>query len=253
MGYEIILKYHEKLESGYDKENEKTTKKRVGKAEDDVAPEKLAGVIMAQLARRDIWVVDVEVYEFAKRKVAFKETKGGLVIGNKKYNLDQCGQLGVEETPEAVHQEQPQSQQFHQHIPPKPQHEIASYKPSIHGGASPQGATNVADLQLLKKRPMRYEIFQPDPAFVDMTKARAMAFTVGDKYPIYAERAAGPNMMMGMLYTTIDNQGRKQMVGDKHFVPVSSLIGGDQFNERRDVELQYGDTGGFDMPMPNLR
>ena len=43
---------------------------------------------MSQLARRDIWVVDVDILEFKRQKINFRETKGGIVIKNKKFSLD---------------------------------------------------------------------------------------------------------------------------------------------------------------------
>ena len=46
-----------------------------------------------------------------------------------------------------------------------------------------RGATNVnvADLQLLKKRPLRYEVYQPNTELVDIQKARTLPFTIGEK------------------------------------------------------------------------
>jgi hypothetical protein len=255
MGFEVVYSYHDRLDDGgYDKENTKNMKKKVGKAEEEIPYDKLAGTIMAQLARRDIWVVDVEVFEFSKKKVSFKECKGGLVIGNKKYSLDACGSLGIQEVADVP--------------PPQPvphvqttQQELAAFKPALQGTQIQvseemlRGApnVNVADLQLLKKRPLRYEVYHPNTDLVDMQKARSFAFTVGEKYPIYAEKAAGNDNRLGMNYTTIDNNGRKQVLNDKHFVPSGSLIGGDQFNEKRDMDLFYGDDGGFGNQMPQLR
>ncbi len=239
MGFEVIFSYHERLEGGYDKENTKTMKKKVGKADDEVATEKLAGTIMAQLARRDIWVVDVEVFEFTKKKLSFKESKDGLVIGNKKYLFLECGGLGVQEIVE-----QP-PEQF------KPQFGHSNLPATIPSEAMRgEKNANFADFQLLKKRPLRYEIFQPDLAFG--LPMRGLAFTVGDKYAIYQEKAAGNDNRMGMNYTTIDNNGHKQVLNDKYFVLPTNLIGGEQFNERKDINLQYGELNG-EFPMPKLR
>jgi hypothetical protein len=252
VGFELIYSYHDRLEDGgYDKENTKTMKKKVGKAEDEIPYDKLAGTIMAQLARRDVWVVDVEVYEFTKKKLTFRETKGGLVIGAKKYSLDQCGGLGVQEVAEAPAPVQQQHVASTTLTPFKPSFHQASNLPALSEEMLQNGNVNVADLALLKKKPIRYEVFQPDPAFGLPT--RGLDFTVGDKYPIYSERVAGNDNRLGMNYTTVDNQGRKQVLNDKYFVPAGSLIGGDQFNERRDVALQYGDDGGFSNQMPKLR
>jgi hypothetical protein len=249
MGFEVLYQYHERLEDGsYDKDI-KTMKKKVGKVEEEISHDKLAGTIMAQLARRDIWVIDVEVYEFTKKKLSFKETKGGLVIGNRRYNLDACEHLSVQESDEVV-------------STPPPAIQVKSFKPSFQTDLpaisedlvrNANGMVNVADLQLLKKKPLRYEVFQPDPTFVDMSKVRTLAFTVGEKYPIYAEKPAGNDNRLGMNYTTLDNNGQKQVLNDKHFLPVGILIGGSQFNEKRDIDLYYGDDGGHMGAMPKLR
>jgi hypothetical protein len=56
-----------------------------------------------------------------------------------------------------------------------------------------------------------------------------------------------------MNYTTVDNNGQKQVLNDKHFVPTTSLIGGFDEESRQDIALDYGDTGGFGANMPKLR
>src|SRR4051812_37931488 len=91
MGFEVIFKFYDKKADGtYDTGNLQSFTKHVGAKVDDVPLEKLASVIMRQLARRDIWVLDkdLEVYEFTKRRISFKETKGGVIIKNKKFLLD---------------------------------------------------------------------------------------------------------------------------------------------------------------------
>ena len=77
MGYEVKYIYHPRKEDGpgYDAEitEEKTAK--VGKPFDDTPLEKCAAAIMAQLARRDVWVVDVEVYELVRRRSVSKRPR----------------------------------------------------------------------------------------------------------------------------------------------------------------------------------
>lgn len=249
MGYELVYSYHERGEDGdYDKSKLLTLKKRLGNAEEEVPHEKLAATIMAQMSRRDIWVIDVEIFEFTKKKLSFKETKGGLLIGNKKYNLDDCGHLAVQEVMD-VPPPQPVP-----HVSAVPAMLPAVMRPTL--ANIPESAIksggNLADFELLKQRPIRYEVFQPDPIFIDIRKAKSMAFTIGEKYPIYSEKAAGSNINLGMNYTTVDNEGRKQVLNDKYFVPVGTLMG-DQFNEKRDISLSYGDDGGYGNAVPDLR
>jgi hypothetical protein len=90
MGYEVIFKYHEKKTegTGYDVESVKTFKKVVGKATEDTPLEQLAKLVFGQMARRDVWVVDAEIYEYTKKKISFKETKDGVLLKNKKFSFD---------------------------------------------------------------------------------------------------------------------------------------------------------------------
>lgn len=88
MGYEVNYNYHEKINGEYNKEEIKTFKKKVGDPFEDITLEQLATTIMAQLARRDIWITDVKIFELTKKQVSFKEAKGGLIIKNKKIVLD---------------------------------------------------------------------------------------------------------------------------------------------------------------------
>jgi len=68
MGYEVIYHYKEKLNGEFSEET-KTYKKRIGDPYEELPPEKLASVIFGQLARRDIYVKDVEIYEITKKKI----------------------------------------------------------------------------------------------------------------------------------------------------------------------------------------
>ena len=88
MGFECCYYYHEKVDGDYNREETKTFRKKVGDPFDEVPLEKLAASIIAQMARRDIWIVNVEIFELSKKQVSFKESKGGIVIKNKKFSFD---------------------------------------------------------------------------------------------------------------------------------------------------------------------
>src|SRR4051812_34990904 len=106
MGFEVIYTFHERLESaGYNTEEKKTMKKRVGDPFEEVDLDKCAGAILAQLARRDIWVTDVEVFELSKKKVTFREAKGAVILKNKKYQMDGATAAIVGEIQEAPPQQ----------------------------------------------------------------------------------------------------------------------------------------------------
>ena len=91
MGFECLYHYHERVEGDYNREEKKTFKKKVGDPFEEVSLEKLAGAVMAQLARRDVWIVDVEVYELSKKAISFKEAKGGIILKNKKFLFEGGG------------------------------------------------------------------------------------------------------------------------------------------------------------------
>lgn len=94
----MIFHYYDKKEegAGYNVESPKTFKKMLGKTE-DISLDKLASLVMMQLARRDIMIFDVEPYEYTKKKITFKETKGGVVIKNKKFSLDGSSVIEIQE------------------------------------------------------------------------------------------------------------------------------------------------------------
>jgi hypothetical protein len=124
MGFEITYKFHEKLEEGgYDKEKVKELKKEIGEPFEDIPLQKLAAAIMLQLARRDVWVIDVEVTEVVRKKIKFKEVEGGISLKNKKFTLESIAG-GLEPVQEAAPPPQPQPQIIlppQQPQPPQPQ------------------------------------------------------------------------------------------------------------------------------------
>jgi len=219
MGYEIIFKYHPELEKGkYDESKIETKTVKIGSPYDDTPLEVAAGKIMAQLARRNILVVDVEIYEFTKKKLSYKETDDGILIKHKKFSFDDGANLQVQDVPE----EQPQ--------PQDPQSVLAALLQANPGlaAALKGGGNTVPEKQPPKQflpgvgRPLREEVYDPEPWLLAEAKKRNLAFTPKKKYPIYQERPA-PNFAAGMLYTTVNDNGEKQAISDKHFVPAPNL------------------------------
>src|SRR5581483_10469748 len=103
MGFEIHLHYYNKKQdsTGYDTEHPEVMIKSVGKKTEDVSLEDVAGLIMKYYLRRDIMCFDVDVFEFAKRKISFKETTGGIVLKNKKFLFTPGGFKVIESVPPA--------------------------------------------------------------------------------------------------------------------------------------------------------
>ena len=107
LGFEITLKFHEEISKGeYNKDELKTKTTKVGGPLEDVPIEVLAGKVIAQLARRNILVVDVEIHEITKKKISFKETADGILIKNKKFRFDDGALITTsvesEETPQEL-------------------------------------------------------------------------------------------------------------------------------------------------------
>ncbi len=96
MGYEVNYKYYERADRGYNTEEEKDLKAKIGDPFEDVPMEKLAAAIMAQFARRDIMIFDAEIVELTRKVIKFKETKGGIILKNRKYSFDQGSELHCE-------------------------------------------------------------------------------------------------------------------------------------------------------------
>lgn len=103
MGFEVKIVYHPRKEegSGYNYEIKQETSVKVGKPFDSTPLERLAGIIMSQMARRDIFVLadEIEVVELVRSNVSFKECKDGkgIILKNKKFSFNEAAQLVAED------------------------------------------------------------------------------------------------------------------------------------------------------------
>jgi hypothetical protein len=227
MGYEVKYHYHEKTESGYDTDDAKTFTKRVGKSFEETSLGAVASAIIRQLARRDIWVVNVEIVEFVKKEISFRESKGGIVIKNRKFNFDSISQSIVED--EDVVEDTVDTRS----VPlPVKQPVVENLGP-----------------------PMRREIFNPEiPGLVQECQRRGYAFTVGDLYDIYKEIPDVRGLMHGMIYTVLDDDGNKREMNDKHFASDATLKGFENpATPRSDGGTGLNWQGAVSSDMPDLR
>jgi hypothetical protein len=187
MGFEVLYHYHERLEEGgYDKDEAKTFKKKVGDPYDEVPLERLAGAVMAQLSRRDVWITDVEVFEYSKKRITFRETKGGIVLKNKKFLVDQDAILVVQDIVEVPAQAPAES---------------------VARGFHPHNGTQL--------RPTKWVTFSPELPMLAEVKQKGLRFTVDKRYPVFKEDVAP----LGSVYLTVDDAGREQRISDKYFIP----------------------------------
>ncbi len=99
MGFEVHFKYYKKKAEGfgYDTEGDpEVMKVAVGKQWDDVDLDEVAKACFGQMAKRNILIVDAEIYEYTKKKVSFKLKDDGISIKNRKFSYDITGAIKSE-------------------------------------------------------------------------------------------------------------------------------------------------------------
>lgn len=230
MGYQILFNHHKRKESGYDMENVHKFSKKVGKDDEDTPLEQVISLIQKQFARRDILVTDVEVFEFVKKKVKFKEVKGGFIIKDKKFMMDQIHDVPVVSEsgdeggppppwagglqPHEIAARQAMMPQF-QNAPPQQLALPLNMRPQFNESGIPTAM-----------HPQRFEVFDPDP----MQQAKLgnkYKLTPGKKYGIYREWGEGIPPMNVTKYLIKDDRGMEITISAEYFVAAGKgLIGG---------------------------
>lgn len=240
MGFAVEYFYYDRMEDGsYNKEELKSMKRKVGDPLDDTPLETLASKVLAQLARRDIWIYDVKIYEYKKIEITFKETKGGIILKNKKYTLDivshdlesndlQVSPQPPQLSPQQIQQLQALQLQASQLNAGLPVPEKKNGQQLVPQQPRPDGIP--VPFELAGKVPQRAEIFDPEPDHVRAGLIRGK-FTPGKKYPIFNEQRDPREQEAGrelpILYVTIDDTGKRVVTPGVAFRPVGGgLIGG---------------------------
>lgn len=212
MGFELIFSYQEEIEKGKYDEEVKTKQIKVGSPYDEVPLELAASKIFAQLARRNILVTDVKVYELTKKQVSYKEVDDGFLIKNRKFKFDDGPSVvSSEEDTESprdklatILAENPLLlQQLSKITEPNKE----QYIPSVNLVNVPQ-----PDVKQFG-RPIKEEIFDPPKELLIEAQKRGIAFTVGKKYKIYSEKVA-PG---GVIYVALDDNNQKRSINSIHF------------------------------------
>jgi len=231
MGYECILHYHEEISKGeYNRDETKTKSIKIGSPYDDVSLEILAGKIMAQLARRNMLIVDVEIFEFAKKKLSYKETEDGILIKNKKFGFDDDQVIYNSLNVSSSNEESDFTETTN--TPSVNVHTQRTISPDV----TPANAN--INISPKKVKPLRYEIFQPADAYLmNIYKSKKMPYTLNKRYPIFSETPAGPDFRSGMNYLTRDDNDVERTVNDKYFTPIVNLSGFEDSNEDQDIRL----------------
>lgn len=241
MGYEISYSFHPRKEGGgynTDTKEEKTVK--VGKPFDDTSLEKCAAAIMVQLARRDVWVVDVKVYELVKAEISFKEAADGrgIILKNKKYNLGSTAEALAEDLIEET-VPPPQTQLA---LPPGMQpHELVAMQ---RGQQQTSDLANLYDGNVMvpvKKTPRPpinqnktiYQVYFEPLQWANEARKNKLRFTEDRKYSVHAvipkKTATGEVRLDAQEIAVTDDDGKVMILDEKYFtVAGRGMIGDEQ-------------------------
>ena len=262
MGFEVRYHYHPKASEGvgYDMEKKEVMTKKVGKSFDETPLEKLAGAIMSQMARRDILIFDVEVDEFVRKSVNFKETKDGrgIVLKNKRFSFNATADMVASDVHEDYYEDGGELQP----------HEIALQPRPLPAGVQPHeliDQRNVTDDLYanpnrpvpVKRQPMsqKYNInpnkvlywvyFEPE-FYGSQARGMGLKFTENKKYPVHhvVQHPSGRMDLQKLVVT--DDAGRQVEVEDKFFTSAGAGLSMGfeadvQKNQGRQPKLMYAD------------
>ena len=223
MGYEVTYNYYEKLKDSfdYDRENLKNFRKVYGKATEDYPLEKLYQALMQQLARRDIFIVDWEIFEFVRKKVASRITKSDLVIKNRKFSMKNIVLENLEES-DLEHCET-QSQNCVVPAIAAPVMQSVPVQAPIHNpvNVAPVATKPVNLVTTKSERIIKYVQFLPGRMSRPIGK-----FTIEKTYPVFRESLSTTGI--GMTLEIADDAGNRVNVSDEHFVPAQQSLLGDE-------------------------
>lgn len=278
MGYELVFHFHEKDENGkfdLDESTKQTFTKNIGRRNAEISLEQVAAVIMGQLARRDIYVVNVEVYEYAKREITFKETKEGVTIKGKKFNFDQLHGVLKSDDDEEQPNLRPNMPQLRKESfeDLEDDFDLSQFKPSM-PSSKPEIMPNFNIPSAPSKPkvdpniPLRQELYHPHKEDYSLLQRQGYKLTMGKPYPIFKEFVKNPSEPV--YYLIKDDVGTKVEINSSFFEPMRRGLVGIGLNdpqmsppEGRLSYVDYGsgviERGGIPtnnpemIPMPNLR
>lgn len=247
MGYEIKYSFKEEITKGEYSEEIKEKKVKVGDAWEEVPLDQVAGKIMAQLARRNILIVDVEIYELKKSKLSYKETDDGIVIKNKKFRFDD-GPAVVATTTKEDSIEDMLNNLDDEGMKAKL---LKLLKPVAGTALALPKSTNPA---VNLAGPIKYETF--DPNLHELGSIQA-SLTPGKRYPILREESKGQGVFTRVFYYLKDDKNKDVKVPAECFVATmnTNLRYENEVNDPyttsgRDpgIRLSYGSEVADDVP-----
>ena len=243
MAFEIVFKYYECLEGGtdYDKTNILSYTKNLGNIFEEVSLEKLASMILTQLARRDVFVFDVEVFELVKKKISYKQSKNNILIKNKKFGFSGEA-IVVQEIEQSNLISFKKESEVDNNIVAASQLKLQQVFPAI--PAAIPAAIPVPSKSLRDSRPIRKMIFVPsDTSYL---KGKPLRFTPNKVYSVYREKLA--NNGIGMILCTIDDMGREVEVTDEYFINDTINLINENTEVLKEDVLNWSGSKGVDMP-----
>lgn len=228
MGFEVKYIYHpRKEEGGYNTDLKESKVVKVGKPFDNTDIESVAAAIMGQLARRDVWVVDVEICEYTKSDVSFKECKDGkgIMLKNRKFSFNEAANLVSEDVVEEI-APVPLGTNVHPHELLRKKNQIEDLYSNPNRSVVVK--SNNMDVPINKNKVIYKVIFDPAIQLVNQAKRLPGKFTIEREYPVHhiLQHPTG-NLEMQRIATT-DDTGKVVIVEDKFFVNAGVGLFGDK-------------------------
>lgn len=235
MGFEVTFICHPKKEQGigYDEEIKEEKVIKIGKPFEDIPLENLAAAIMSQMARRDIWVVDVQVCELVRKDLGYKMCKDGMgiILKNRKFSFNESAQMIAEDVSDPSEVEQPQlSPQVVQELPPgvHPHELIANQRQQsniddLYGNPNKPvpivkgKVQEAAKVQVNPKKVLYYVYFEPGLIYEKEVKRLNLKFSEDKKYPVHQIIPSPSGRLDAQKLAITDDFGRIVEVEEKYF------------------------------------
>lgn len=220
MGYEVIFHFKQRDKDTGEYSGKESFKKRVGDPYEDTPVENLANVVLRQLARRDIFVEDVEIYEITKKKINFKESRKGVTIKNKKFSLDDDFEVKSEE---------------------ELQENIQDYRLSKNEKQDIKDNVPISQL-----RPIKKMLYAPEPQQHIKLLKQGVKLTHNKSYEIF--KIEKHMNEITEIYSIIDDNGREKQISDDYFVPFQNIDEGVNDSGLSDDGLNWGGVVNDNLP-----
>jgi hypothetical protein len=266
MGFELLITFHPRKESGgYDTETTETNELKVGKAFEETPLEKLAGVIMGEMARRDIWVVDVKVVELVRKEIQFKESKDGkgIMLKNKRFSFNEAAQLVAEDVLEVAAQ-QPHyhhgqhvevihspntvpspAQQPHEAMVPHKDQSIDDLYANPNRAVPVQRQNGAAKMPHINPKKVLYEVYF-EPYFHEAEAKRLkLKFSEDRKYPVHQIIPSVTGKLDAQKIAVTDDSGKVVVIDEKYFTSAGLGL-------MADKELGFSGSNGRGVRKPKL-